>query len=98
MFTDGDSDDGVVNRAAPFRERTVFGRGRHQCAALARADAFEGRAERVAGTRLDLDDDQVAAAPADEVELTTAGEEPRADDLVAARPQKCGRGTLARAA
>ena len=97
LFTDGDSDDGITNWAAPFRERAILGRGRHQRATLARADAFERRAESVAGTRLDLDDHQVAAAPADEVELTSAGEEPRADDLVAARPQKGGRGAFARA-
>jgi hypothetical protein len=62
---------------------------------LARADRLEGRAKGVAGSCLDLDDEQRAAAPAYKVELAAACAKTRADDLKAARPQEIGRSFLA---
>src|SRR5207245_4375010 len=91
----GDSHDRVANRASPLRKGAVFGRGGHQRFALARTDRLERRAELVAAPSLHLDHDEVATPPADQVQLSSPGEKARADDLIAARPQKVGRGLLA---
>src|SRR5947199_10150452 len=72
---DRDSDHGVADRAAPFRECAVLRGRRLQSASLAGTDPLEWRAERVRGARLHLDHDEVAPAPADEIELAAPGEE-----------------------
>ena len=91
----GQSNDREADGAAPLRQGAVLGRRRDQRPALARADAFKRRAETVAAPRLHLDDHERAATPADEVELAATGQEARADDLVAARPQEVGGRALA---
>src|SRR5438128_460622 len=77
-------------RPAPFSEGSVLGRGVPEGTALARAHGLERRSERVACPGLHLHDHQRVAAPAHEVELAAPSEESRADDLVAARPEKLG--------
>jgi hypothetical protein len=92
---DSQAHDGVADRAAPAGESPVLGGRGHEGASLARSDRFERAPERPG---LDLDDDQLPAAAAHQVELAAPGEKSRADDLVAARPEEVGRRLFAGAA
>jgi hypothetical protein len=59
------------------------------------AHGFEGRAEDIAGSGFDLDDDELVAAAAHEVQLAAAGQEAGAYDFVATRFQQVGGGFFA---
>jgi len=92
---DRDLDHRKPDRPAPLRKRPVLRRCSPESLSLARPHRFQRRAERIACSRLDLDDDEVLAAPAYQVELTAPGQEPRTHDLIAERTEQFRRGSLA---
>jgi len=65
---------------------------------LARADRLCRRPELLVGPRLDLDDNEVWAATADQVQLAPPGSEAGTNHLVAAPPEEVRRRLLAGAA
>jgi len=92
---DGEAHDGESDRSAPAGEGAVLGRRRHQRAALAGIDGIGRRPEQRRRPRLDLDEDELSALPANQVELPAARGKAGADDVVALRPQQLGGGALA---
>ena len=95
---DQEADDGKADRPPPAGEQPVLGGGLPKGASLACTDGFVRRAEGVAGPGLDLDHHQLAATPAEQVDLAPPGAEARTDELVTAPAQELGGGFLARLA
>src|SRR5438067_5978365 len=69
--------------APPSRQGPVLGRGGAQCPPLARPHRLGRRPKGLAGARLDLDQHQAVAEPANQGDLAAAGPKAGADDLPA---------------
>ena len=70
------------------REGTVLSRGSHQGPPLARADSLHRGPKAVVRPCLDLNDHEVSAATADQVELAAPGPEAGPDHLIAVPPEE----------
>jgi len=81
-----------------MRQRPVLGGRCHERAALARTHCLGRRPKAGVGPRLDLDDNELGAAAADQVELTPSGPEAGPHHLVAAPLEEIGGRLLPRAA
>jgi hypothetical protein len=76
------------------RERSILGGSSHQSPALSRAHRFQWRTERIGGSGLHFDHDQLRTAPAHKVELAAPGGEAGAHNFVATLFEEVGRGPL----